>query len=69
MTKRNLSLTEEELTELLRELQNVFHKLIVIMRKVEDSIGNLMEKEEILDHRQSNTEQSSYINMECFEGD
>ena len=59
MTKRNLSLTEEELTELLRELQNVFHKLIVIMRKVEDSIGNLMEKEEILDHR----------NMDCFEGD
>ena len=55
MTKRNLSLTEEELTE----LQNVFHKLIVIMRKVEDSIGNLMEKEEILDH----------MNMDCFEGD
>ena len=55
MTKRNLSVSAEELTIILEELESIMKRLNTIIPKVEDTIGNLIIKEEIMDY--------------CFEGD
>ncbi len=72
MTKRKLSISLEDLNEILDELQSIMNKVKKIIPKVEDSIstaiqsfapiGNLMQKEEILDNR-------AQIYEDVFEGD
>jgi hypothetical protein len=61
MTKRKLSISLEDLNEILDELQSIMNKVKKIIPKVEDTIsiaiqdlvpiGNLMQKEEILDNK------------------
>lgn len=57
MTKRKLSISLEDLNEILDELQSIMNKVKKIIPKVEDTIqsfapiGNLIQKEEILDNR------------------
>ena len=55
MTKRKLSISIEDLIEIIDDLESIVKKITKIIPKVEDTISNLMEREEILDH--------------CFEGD
>lgn len=62
MTKRKLSISLEDLNEILDELQSIMNKVKKIIPKVEDTIGNLMQKEEILDNR-------AQIYEDVFEGD
>ena len=82
MTKRKLSVSLEDLNEILDELQSIMNKVKKIIPKVEDTIsiaiskaiqnpvpiqdlvpiGNLIEKEEILDNR-------GQIYEDVFEGD
>ena len=55
MTKRKLTISIEDLIEIIDDLESIVKKITKIIPKVEDTISNLMEREEILDH--------------CFEGD
>ena len=55
MTKRKLSISIEDLTEIINDLESIVKKITKIIPKVEDTISNLIERDEILE--------------DCFEGD
>jgi len=50
MTKRKLTISIEDLIEIIDDLESIVKKITKIIPKVEDTISNLMEREEILDH-------------------